>query len=270
MKRIGVIALALLFLVPITALSQPTTPRDKVSTKIPANIRAGIDSLYSSERSDRIEAAYRLGERGAEAAPATGLLIEMFAAESSGLIGIDASQEGYLGGRTSVIASGRDLYAWDPVQLVAAGAVARIGESALEALAEGLGQTEKNGAYYCVVALAKMDRPDAGELIANFMAKADAKVREQIVSALQFGITDRALELLIQGLGDEEPGVRKTAAQSLRWAEDHRAVEALIAALEDSESDVQERAARSLEAITGQDFGLDVEKWSHWLHEQEQ
>ena len=112
------------------------------------------------------------------------------------MIGIDASQKGYLGGRTSVMASGRDLYAWDPVQLVAAGAVARIGESALEALAEGLGQTEKNGAYYCVVALAKMDRPDAGELIANFMAKADAKVREQIVSALQFGTTDRALELL--------------------------------------------------------------------------
>ena len=72
------------------------------------------------------------------------------------------------------------------------------------------------------------------------------------------------LERAIENLKARRPLIRRQAALNLGATKSPRAVEALIDVLGDEEAGVREVAAGSLKRITGQDHGNDAEKWRAW------
>jgi HEAT repeat protein len=81
---------------------------------------------------------------------------------------------------------------------------------------------------------------------------------------------------LIEALTHWSGSVRGIAAEALGKIGDTRAVEPLIGLLKDRSSTLgvllrkppmivpREDASRALGRITGQDFGIDAEKWQEW------
>jgi len=74
-------------------------------------------------------------------------------------------------------------------------------------------------------------------------------------------LADRA----ILGLKQKSPALRLGAVKTLGARGDRRAVEPLIEILGDDNEQVREAAAEALKSITGQDFGGDAAKWKDWL-----
>ena len=72
---------------------------------------------------------------------------------------------------------------------------------------------------------------------------------------------------LIATLKDEEWLVRRYAARSLGELRATRAIKPLINALDDEGFRATAAAAKALRKITGQDLGLDPEKWREWWEE---
>jgi HEAT repeat protein len=64
---------------------------------------------------------------------------------------------------------------------------------------------------------------------------------------------------------DTSMDVRLAAARALGETHDKAAVAALGEALEDRDPAMQYRAVQSLQAVTGQNFGNDVERWQHYV-----
>jgi hypothetical protein len=96
----------------------------------------------------------------------------------------------------------------------------------------------------------------------------DGDVREAAAAALgEIGpYAVEAVPALIVALGDDRIGVRRAAALALGEIGPgaSEAVPALIQALGDESSLMRQAAAKALRAITGQDFGEDVERWQQW------
>ena len=63
---------------------------------------------------------------------------------------------------------------------------------------------------------------------------------------------------------DGEILVRLEAVQALGNIHDPRVVEALIEALREDLFSIRYSASESLGKLTGQDFGLDYDKWKAW------
>jgi len=85
------------------------------------------------------------------------------------------------------------------------------------------------------------------------------------VAALALGeIGDsRAVEPLINALGDENWEVRSTVAKALGKISDDRAIQPLINLLNDKNENVHWHAVQALEAIIGESYGEDITKWEH-------
>jgi hypothetical protein len=63
--------------------------------------------------------------------------------------------------------------------------------------------------------------------------------------------------------------VRLRAARTLGLIRDSRVVEPLIGALKDQERSIQREAAASLAKLSGEDFGLNYDKWDAWWEKNE-
>ena len=90
-------------------------------------------------------------------------------------------------------------------------------------------------------------------------------VRSQAVRAL--AMTDKnMIKPIIEALEtDNSKWVRCSAVYSLgEVIGGRRVVEPLTQALKDEDTVVRENALESLRKITGQDFGIDCEKWKNW------
>jgi len=74
----------------------------------------------------------------------------------------------------------------------------------------------------------------------------------------------RAVQVLINTLGNKDPLMREKAAEALGHTGDLKAVESLISILNDQEETIREAAAGALGKITGKDFGQDPDKWQKW------
>ncbi|MDP2949743.1 MAG: HEAT repeat domain-containing protein [Chloroflexota bacterium] len=127
--------------------------------------------------------------------------------------------------------------------------------------------------FYAARALGEIG-PEEGVVPALIQALGDEERAVRENAAWSLGKIGReavdAVPALAQALGDEHQWVREAAACALRdiGPEAVEAVPALIQALEDEDLPVGHPAAEALEAITGQDFGEDADRWRQWWEEQ--
>jgi hypothetical protein len=84
--------------------------------------------------------------------------------------------------------------------------------------------------------------------------------------------TDAHMSRLSQNITDSVRGfltspsasLRQMAARTAGLLQDVKSVDPLIDLLGDADAAIRKEAALSLRAITGKDFGLDVEQWKNW------
>jgi HEAT repeat protein len=76
--------------------------------------------------------------------------------------------------------------------------------------------------------------------------------------------------MLMQAMTDPSADVRNSVAQVLGMIgpQAMEATPVLIEALEDQSPAVRQGVVEALKAITGQDFGLDVNAWRQWWEKQ--
>jgi HEAT repeat protein len=113
-------------------------------------------------------------------------------------------------------------------------------------------------------ALGEIKDPRAFEPLIAALKDNHELVRKSAAHALGETKDPRAVEHLIGALKDKDSVVRASAARVLGGIKDRRAVEPLIETLKDSYEYVRFSALEALRAITGEDFGLDHEKWKSW------
>jgi len=92
-------------------------------------------------------------------------------------------------------------------------------------------------------------------------------VRDEAARALGRLKDPSAVPALIVVLEDSSEQVRYNAAEALGEIKDPRAIEPLIQKLNDADPKVQGESERVLMVMTGNDFGLDAERWSRWWAE---
>lgn len=113
----------------------------------------------------------------------------------------------------------------------------------------------------------------AGQVPALLKALADPSpiVRHEAAETLGIHRVAEAtgpLEAMISGAAPDpvaEP--RRAAAKALGRIRSRASVDPLVAALADRDPGVARLAADSLQAVTGQDFGMDRQAWSKWAAE---
>ena len=165
-------------------------------------------------------------------------------------------------------------------------AQANIRHAAMQALAARGDQRAVEPLLAWLGDLTAPNRVDAVKALENFRS---LQVCDALIAALQdpapsvFSITDtpgsvrEQAALTLGALGDKRavpaliasldygylPG-RRRAAEALGMLKDRRAVEPLITALRHFAGDAKQAPAAALKAITGQDFGVDAERWQAW------
>ncbi len=157
------------------------------------------------------------------------------------------------------------------------GAIESLGERGPEAvslLIKALGDEHEDIRSGAASALGQIG-PEAKETVPALIGALrdeEWSVRMSAASALgKLGSEEGVIPALIQALEDEEWLVRGAAAGALETigSEAKETVPALIQLLGDEEeSTVRWDAVDALEAITGQDFGVDADAWEQWWKEQ--
>ena len=89
-------------------------------------------------------------------------------------------------------------------------------------------------------------------------------LRQKAIWALGLSGSPRAVPALINALDAGTATERKETATALGHLHAASAVDPLIAALRRFGSDARPAAAEALQAITGQDFGSDADRWQAW------
>ena len=102
------------------------------------------------------------------------------------------------------------------------------------------------------------------------MGKALASNRViKLRAAAMYGLADlgdaKAVDVLLDGLDDEDWNVRALAARGLGRLKDDRALPRLVRALRTDVPEVRGEAAGALGLLTGQTFGEDGDAWAAWL-----
>jgi HEAT repeat protein/beta-lactamase regulating signal transducer with metallopeptidase domain len=119
-------------------------------------------------------------------------------------------------------------------------------EADTDTLIRGLRSADALTRGACAWALGEKGDPRAVEPLIDVLGDVDPTVREWSLRALGDIQDPEAVEPVIDRLDDQDANVREWAARALGDLEDERAVEPLIDALDDQDSQVREWAARSL------------------------
>jgi len=257
------------------AHAQPSIPKDRIPSGIPAEVREGIERLYSSDPMERARAAGRLIGEAERATTAIPFLIAMFHDDTAlyddaQLIrrslassyaspfpfpnspGEDAARAlARIASRTGKPPIDALLVALkDKDRHVRANAIRALGETwhlknlrVLEPLVAGLEDECPKVRAYAARTLGLMELEKLGTkdtLIVSLVARLDdedQKVRAEAARTLGSAKDSRAMEPLILVLKNplEGPEVRKNAAEALGQIGDRGAVQPLVAALKDKD-----------------------------------
>ncbi len=201
---------------------QPSISKENIPPQAPADVRAGIERLYSAHQGERAEAATRLGEKGSRAEAAVPYLIEMLG-EADNVVPDE---------RLEAERTFSPLDKLSRIGYKVADALGKIGPAAvdplIDALEHGTPAVRSRAAY----ALGKIPGPRPSEALVRVLKDPEWGVRDNALSALADRRDPRSFEALLAGLGDDHWIVRRTAVDKLVGLRDPRAVDPIAAAFE--------------------------------------
>ncbi len=272
MKKYGILAATLI----TTCLAAITLSRAQVqwnSKSTPADVKASVQELSSSEPEKRAVAACSLGKMGARAEPAIPALISLLGDGAHVDPKLICYREFYSEVNTEPQYEVKEP---SPGEAAAQGLIG-LGEPAVEPLIAALKDSRWRTRKNAVWALSYLRDPRAFKSLLEAAKDEAWQVRafaalglgrqrgeggvEQLIvdlndqnaavrwfAALSLGLLrdTRAVEPLTQALKDQHPTARSFAALSLGQLRDHRAVTPLIEALKDENNQVRMHAALSL------------------------
>jgi len=150
------------------------------------------------------------------------------------------------------------------VRARAAHALGRLRDTAAtEALMAALKDPERSVRKEVVLALGEIKDPRALESLLDALLDT-VEVRAAAEEVLLETRDLRAVEPLIVSLKHRKEEVRRISARLLGAIGDRRAFRPLIQALKDTATDVRFEASTALRRMSGEDFGMDPDKWQRW------
>jgi len=252
MKRTKAIVVALVVIIilgaRLTGDAQPIIPKENIPADIPTDVRQQIERLYSSDPLERASAAFWLRKMGERALPAIPFLIAILPE--------------YTEPHCSVVGCTHPSHAVFPGEKAAETLIA-FGPHAVEPLISALKDKNLDIRRVAASILGNIKDPRAVGPLAAALNDENRNVRMMAAWSLaQIGTP--SVEPLVAALRDRNSAARGDAAWALGKIKDPRAVEPLIEALKNEKPDIQQDAAKALEKITGEDFGVNPDKWQAW------
>ena len=262
-KPVGLIVLAGVLGWGAAAHAQPSIPKDRIPSGIPAGVRERIEKLYSSDPKERARAAMHLID---EAERATPFLIAMFHDDTALYDDAELRKRSELSSYISPFP-----FPNSPGQsaaLALARIASRTGKPPIDALLVALKDKDRHVRANAIRALGETwwqgpdlqrDLKDLRVLEPLVVRLEDEcpKVRAYAARTLglmkleKLGTKDTLIVSLVARLDDEDLTVRAEAARTLGSAKDSRAVEPLILVLENllEAPEVRKNAAEALRRI---------------------
>jgi len=158
----------------------------------------------------------------------------------------------------SLVAALRDEPA---VAVIAAGALAKIGDrAAFEGLIELMGERDAGVRQAVISALNSIGHPDMAARMAQYLIHEDPIVRESAVRIAGYFGYEVCIDLILERCSDESENVRYAAIQCLPFLEDKRAFETIVKALEGDTPRVRAAAAYALGQLEEKDAILYLKK----------
>lgn len=112
----------------------------------------------------------------------------------------------------------------------------------------------------------KMCYDEFAEPLALFAQDKDIEVVAAAFEALAMLSSDEAIDIVNKAVGNKNPKIKAAALEAVKKSGDHRFTAALIKLLKsEKEAAAKQSVLELLQALTGQDFGLDVAKWTEWF-----
>jgi len=214
----------------IETSAQTRVPMGKIPAGLAPDVRRQIEVLYSKDSGKVIEAAEKLGEMGARAAPAIPFLISLLRYH-----GLECFQAG-----------ADKVCVFDVSADTASEALARIGTHSIEPLRVGLGSLDEDVRRWVSITLARISDPVATEILMTTIRNPSSPARKEVARGLGYSTAPRAVEVLATALKDQDPQLRYSVANGLGRSNDLRAVAPLLLALRDEDADVRSAAAGGL------------------------
>ena len=111
-------------------------------------------------------------------------------------------------------------------------------------------------------AAAQFPQPAAGAILVRGLQDSATETRRVACTGLGIRADEIAVRELVRVIGSEtDPDVRMSAVAALGATGDKTAIEPLAEALADGDPAMQAQAQRSLVAVSGHDYGSNVEAW---------
>ncbi len=230
MMRLPRWLIPLLLAVAVTTSAQTLVPAQKLPAGLAPDVRRQIEALYSKDSGKVIEAAEKLGDMGARAAPAIPFLISLLRYH-----GLECFQAG-----------AEKVCVLDVSADTASEALGKIGAPSVEPLRAALGSQDENVRRWVSITLARINDPAATEILMSAIRNPSSPARKEVARGLGYSTAPRAVEVLATALKDQDPLFRHSVANGLGKSNDLRAVEPLLLALQDENADVRSAAAGGL------------------------
>lgn len=199
---------------------------------------------HPTARREVVEALVRHGHR------VTDLLIEQIGAEDLDTRKAAVIALGRIGDVKSVAALIGALERDAELIVIAAGALAKIGDrSAFEALVAFLGHPDAAVRQAVIAALNSLGHPDMPRTMVGLLKDSDPRVRESAVKISGYFGYPACLDLLFERCLDPSEAVRCAAVEHVAYLDENRVVPALAGALSDPNPRVRAAAARALSHV---------------------
>lgn len=137
-----------------------------------------------------------------------------------------------------------------------------------QALVARLGDSEYTVRLAVARALSTVGTEASVEPLSGLLDDGYAAVRRAALGAIGSIGGEAAAAELLRRLSDRDEAVRSIAARHLGRMGDPSAMRVLLYRLSDDSFAVRHEAASAMEAISGEAFGQDRQKWESWMQEQ--
>ena len=201
------------------ALSQPSIPKSQIPSNITSDVRAAIESLYSSDPVIRAKSAHQLETFGVDGEKAIPFLASMLSDD----ILIDPVIEGMNWMNYDHVVTMKT----SPSRM-AARTLRNMGEPAVDPTISVLKRGDWKAQVQAARILGSIESPKALNPLIDALKNPNWQVRESAADAVADFEDDRTVKPLIEALHDEDWHVRVEAAEGLGEQEAQESIKKLI------------------------------------------